>query len=52
MQSFILKYFYARKLCFGYGLGKKLYLMKIFTENTQFYEYLGMGIGIDTQFLG
>jgi len=26
--------------------------MKIFTKNTQFYEYLGMGMGIDTQFLG
>jgi len=26
--------------------------MKIFTKNTQFNEYLGMGMGIDTQFLG
>ncbi len=26
--------------------------MKIFTKNTQFYENLGMGMGIDTQFLG
>ncbi len=28
--------------------------MKIFIKNTQFYEYLGMGMGmgIDTQFLG
>ena len=25
--------------------------MKIFTKITQFYEYLGIGMGIDTQFL-
>jgi len=31
---------------------KNLYLMKILTKNIQFYEYLGMGMGIDTQFLG
>ncbi len=26
--------------------------MKNFTKNTKFYEYLGMGMGIDTQFCG
>jgi len=26
--------------------------MKFFTKNIQFYEYLGLGMGIDTQFLG
>jgi hypothetical protein len=24
---------------------EKLYLIKIFTKNIQFYEYLGMGMG-------
>ena len=35
-----------------YKRQKNLYLMKILTKNIQFYEYLGMGMGIDTQFLG